>query len=225
VEEPRKPRDWDNWIDQQIREAQERGAFDDLPGKGRPLDLTPNPFAQDRELAFKILKDAGYAPDWIELDKAIRGKLERVRADLSTSREWRQARLAELGQRTDSWAQAERQRVLEAWQQSVTTFQEEIAAINADITTLNLKVPAPRFQRSKIDPARELVHLDPPSPFQPPISNLPLQPSTPHDRMAETVRQVVTRRERAPRSPRMERALKRLIWRYTRAGQEGADVE
>ena len=34
-------------------------------------------------------------------------------------------------------------------------------------------------------------------------------------RMAEAVRQVVTRRERAPRSPRLERALKRLIWRYT----------
>ena len=36
------------------------------------------------------------------------------------------------------------------------------------------------------------------------------------DRMAETVRLVLARRERAPRSPRMERALKRLIWRYTR---------
>ena len=34
-------------------------------------------------------------------------------------------------------------------------------------------------------------------------------------RMAETVRLVITRRERAPRSPRMERAFKRLIWRYT----------
>jgi hypothetical protein len=34
-------------------------------------------------------------------------------------------------------------------------------------------------------------------------------------RMAEAVRQIVTRRERAPRSPRLERALKRLIWRYT----------
>ena len=33
-------------------------------------------------------------------------------------------------------------------------------------------------------------------------------------RMADAVRQIVTRRERAPRSPRMERALKRLIWRY-----------
>ena len=42
-------------------------------------------------------------------------------------------------------------------------------------------------------------------------------------RMAETVRLVVTRRERAPRSPRMERALKRLIWRYSRAMQDAAD--
>lgn len=34
--------------------------------------------------------------------------------------------------------------------------------------------------------------------------------------MVRAVRQIVTRRERAPRSPRMERALKRLIWRYNR---------
>jgi hypothetical protein len=33
--------------------------------------------------------------------------------------------------------------------------------------------------------------------------------------MTQTVRLIVTRRERAPRSPRMERAFKRLIWRYT----------
>lgn len=37
--------------------------------------------------------------------------------------------------------------------------------------------------------------------------------------MAETVRLVIARRERAPRSPGMERALKRLIWRYTRPYQ------
>ncbi len=49
-------------------------------------------------------------------------------------------------------------------------------------------------------------------------------------RMAETVRLVVSSRERAPRSPRMERALKRLIWRYSHAlrsleDRESGDVE
>jgi hypothetical protein len=43
--------------------------------------------------------------------------------------------------------------------------------------------------------------------------------------MAETVRLVVTRREQAPRSPRMNRALKRLIWRYTRPTQDCKEDE
>lgn len=45
------------------------------------------------------------------------------------------------------------------------------------------------------------------------------------DRMAETIRKVLKHRERAPRSPRMERALKRLIWRYNQAIQEVARQE
>ncbi len=43
--------------------------------------------------------------------------------------------------------------------------------------------------------------------------------------MAEAVRMVVTRRERAPRSPKMERALKRLIWRYTLPEQNSQGSE
>jgi hypothetical protein len=45
------------------------------------------------------------------------------------------------------------------------------------------------------------------------------------ERMAKTIRLVVSRRERAPRSPKMERALKRLIWRYSRTMQEVARME
>jgi len=35
----RKPADvsWESWIETQIREAHERGEFDDLPGSGKPL--------------------------------------------------------------------------------------------------------------------------------------------------------------------------------------------
>ena len=28
---------WESWVEQQIREGQERGEFDDLPGHGKPL--------------------------------------------------------------------------------------------------------------------------------------------------------------------------------------------
>ena len=36
----RKPRDatWESWVDRQIRDGIERGEFENLPGKGKPLD-------------------------------------------------------------------------------------------------------------------------------------------------------------------------------------------
>jgi DnaJ family protein C protein 28 len=210
---PKSPRDWESWIDQQIREAQERGEFDNLPGRGKPLDLTPNPHARDQELAFKILKDAGYAPEWIELDKGIRGKLENARLALVRSWEWRQARLHELGERSGPGSEEERSRVEAGWQQAIAAFKAEGKAINREILELNLKVPGSRFQRSKVDPSQEVERLTK-------GERVSEESAGKRERMAETVREVVTRRERAPRSPGMARALKRLIWRYTRSGQE-----
>jgi DnaJ family protein C protein 28 len=152
-------KDWESWIDQQVREAQERGAFDDLPGKGRPIDLTSNPYAQDQELAFKILRDAGFAPEWIELDKAIRSQLERARQVLSRQWSWRTTRLAELADRRDAWADSERARVEGQWHRALSVFEQEIDTINAEISRLNLMVPSPRFQRLKVKAAGEVAQL------------------------------------------------------------------
>ena len=161
MEERRRPGDWEKWLDQQIREAQERGEFDNLPGTGKPLDLTPNPHAQGQELAFKVLKDAGFAPDWIELDKAIRNKLQIARAVLLRQWKWREDRLRELSGHSDSWSEAERSRVQAGWQAAVAAFELELQAINQEIVELNLRVPSTRFQRSKLDIARELARLEP----------------------------------------------------------------
>jgi DnaJ homologue, subfamily C, member 28, conserved domain len=35
---------WERWIDKQIREAEERGEFEDLPGAGQPLPGLGKPF-------------------------------------------------------------------------------------------------------------------------------------------------------------------------------------
>ncbi|MBN6050619.1 DUF1992 domain-containing protein [Nonomuraea sp. RK-328] len=35
---------FESWIDRQIREAEERGEFDDLPGKGKPLPDLDKPY-------------------------------------------------------------------------------------------------------------------------------------------------------------------------------------
>ncbi|MCL7455396.1 MAG: hypothetical protein M8467_20365, partial [Anaerolineae bacterium] len=107
----------------------------------------------------KILRDAGFAPEWIELDKAVRGKLVRARQLLAGEWERYQQRVQEMAGRTELWSEAERKRTLAGWQRAVEAFEQQVAAINVEIRDLNLKVPAPRFQRAKIDPLQEVQRL------------------------------------------------------------------
>jgi DnaJ homologue, subfamily C, member 28, conserved domain len=62
---------WEGHVDRMIREATERGEFDDLPGAGKPLDLEENPFAGEWQSAFRIARNAGAAHLWVELDREI----------------------------------------------------------------------------------------------------------------------------------------------------------
>ena len=68
-------------IENKIREAIERGEFDDLPGKGKPLDLTEyfNTPA-DLRLGYAMLKGAGHVPVEVEL----RREIEALEARLET---------------------------------------------------------------------------------------------------------------------------------------------
>jgi DnaJ family protein C protein 28 len=154
------PKDWESAIDKQIREAREKGQFDDLPGKGKPLDLTPNPYASDKDMAYKVLKDAGYAPEWIEMDKSIRSRLERARRVLARQWAWYQERLDELAGRSDGQTEASKKRSTASWQRAVGDFEEVVTTINRDIADLNLKVPNPHFQRFKIDAAAEVAAIE-----------------------------------------------------------------
>jgi DnaJ-like protein len=42
---------FETWVDRQIREGQERGAFDNLPGAGKPIPGLDKPFDMDRWVA------------------------------------------------------------------------------------------------------------------------------------------------------------------------------
>lgn len=64
--------DWESVTERIIREAMERGEFDDLPSKGRRFVVDENPYAGDMALAFHLLHNAGVAPPWIETDKEVR---------------------------------------------------------------------------------------------------------------------------------------------------------
>ena len=59
-------------VEERIRKAQEKGAFKNLPGTGRPLVLTEDShIPEDLRLSYKILKNADCLPPEIELKKEI----------------------------------------------------------------------------------------------------------------------------------------------------------
>ena len=60
-------------IERRIKEAQERGEFDNLPGQGEPLVLEDDSGIPDElRLAYKILKNADCLPSELQLKKEIR---------------------------------------------------------------------------------------------------------------------------------------------------------
>ena len=60
-------------IEKKIQEALNRGDFDDLPGRGEPLQVEDDSrVPEDLRLAYKILKNANCLPPELELRKEIR---------------------------------------------------------------------------------------------------------------------------------------------------------
>lgn len=65
---------WESWIDQAISEAQERGDFDNLPGRGEPLVIEENREAGDWEMGYHLLKNAEMSPPWMELNREVQAE-------------------------------------------------------------------------------------------------------------------------------------------------------
>jgi hypothetical protein len=64
--------DRETLVERLIREAQERGEFDDLPLRGRPIPVEEHLASGDMALAHHVLRNAGAAPPWIEADREVR---------------------------------------------------------------------------------------------------------------------------------------------------------
>jgi hypothetical protein len=64
---------FDSIVEKKIREAQEQGKFDNLPGQGKPLELEDDGnIPEDLRLSHKILKNAGCVPKELEINLEIR---------------------------------------------------------------------------------------------------------------------------------------------------------
>jgi Domain of unknown function (DUF1992) len=150
VQSPRKPPNridehgvrhvaptWESLVDRQIREAMDDGKFDDLPFQGERLPLDDDSLAGDRAMAFRILKNAGAAPPWIEADKEVRALLDRREVIFG-----RAPGASSFVRRRD---QAE--------------LQQLVIALNAAVARLNAEAPSDRQHRRPLVLADELARL------------------------------------------------------------------
>jgi hypothetical protein len=86
--------------ERKIREAIEEGAFDHLEGTGKPLDLSENPFEDPSDrLANRLLKNNGFAPDWIAEAKKIAAESRQLRALGEITNDDAGSRVASLNRR------------------------------------------------------------------------------------------------------------------------------
>ncbi|CAL8072830.1 unnamed protein product [Orchesella dallaii] len=75
----------DRLVEDMIQEAMSRGDFDNLSGKGKPLDARNayNPYIDfTTHKLNQVLIDNGFAPEWILLEKEIKEEATRIKSQL-----------------------------------------------------------------------------------------------------------------------------------------------
>jgi DnaJ homologue, subfamily C, member 28, conserved domain len=78
VTERKPPRiSWESWIDKQIREAEERGEFEDLAGAGKPIPDLDKPFDEMWWVKNKLRREGlSYMPPSVALRREAHDALE-----------------------------------------------------------------------------------------------------------------------------------------------------
>jgi hypothetical protein len=129
---------WESLTERQIREAMEKGAFDDLPHQGERLPIEDDSAAGDWAMAHRMLKNAGVAPPWIESDKEVRRLL---------------AELDRLLERAPGLSVSGRERLRREHAAMVVNVNRAIARVNAE-------APTDRQHRRPIDPVEAGQRLE-----------------------------------------------------------------
>lgn len=136
----------DRVVEDLIQESMQRGDFDNLAGYGKPIDYKErNPLLDATTYKInQLLKDEGFAPDWIMLEKDIRDALMEARRHL--------ARVIEkIGTPPFSSPMQDR-----AWKFEYDRFEAKISLVNESVKKFNLIVPVLKKQLIPYSAEREL---------------------------------------------------------------------
>lgn len=135
---------FDRVIERLLEAARAEGKFDNLPGRGRPLELDGN--ENDPEWAAQhIMKNHAARPPWLEEDVAICEAVDEARGELA---------------RASAYARNQAGREAE-WLRAVERFRQRAQDLNRRIRDYNLSTPVDRLQRPRIDVEAEIERARP----------------------------------------------------------------
>jgi len=144
IQRPNTLSDVVSLVDDRIREARKAGEFDDLPGRGKPINFDDRPQHVDSTtfIMNRIIKNQGGTLDWVDRGKDIDDAADRFRKKLSLH-----------------WSQCQRSQASLDWQRALGALADELKEVNRLVRNYNLSVPVPRMQRWGYTMERELEQL------------------------------------------------------------------
>lgn len=149
----RAEQEWRSAVDRLIDEAQKKGVFDNLPGKGRPLNLKKNPYAPDHSLAYELLQNNNYTLPWIADRNLVLEEIAAFRQELQQLWRRQQARL-------EGTLEPAREAALgQQWQVVVQGMGERVSELNKEIADVNLSIPVARLEILKLNLQSELERI------------------------------------------------------------------
>ncbi|NXD76871.1 DJC28 protein, partial [Halcyon senegalensis] len=132
-------------VEDLIQESMAKGDFDNLSGKGKPLQKfsdCPHIDPMTHNLN-RILIDNGYQPEWILMQKEIRETIEQLRKSVVASR-------SKLGEPMTPYRQKQ-------WSRICEQFTEDIKKLNKRVDNFNLVVPILSRQMVHFSAEKEIV--------------------------------------------------------------------
>ena len=148
--------DWNNLIEDLIQDGKEQGVFDDLSGKGKPLNLKKSVYGAELDLTHHLMKDNNLTPAWIMSRNQILEAIQTVRTDIC--RKWeRHEREFRIIQDP-----VHRGGLTISWDDACQKWTKDIEKLNKQIGDYNLKRPIDNMELLKLDLELELKRVGAP---------------------------------------------------------------
>ena len=138
-------------VDKQLQEAIDRGDFEDLPGKGKRQELEENAYVpRETRIVNQMLKDNGFAPRWIVVDKEIRAEREQSGKLLRNIKRRRRRLEASIHAHPLKSDRIRRAFELER-AQALAAYVSQLKGLNQKILRYNLTAPGYGRQKSMVN--------------------------------------------------------------------------